>query len=37
MIFSAQSLQCIFVNHISRDAKITTDKWRGYSPIAKAY
>ncbi|ADV50960.1 hypothetical protein Celal_3705 [Cellulophaga algicola DSM 14237] len=35
--FSAQSLQYIFVNHISRNAKITTDKWIGYSPIAKAY
>jgi hypothetical protein len=35
--FSAKSLQYIFVNHISRDAKITTDKWRGYRPIAKAY
>ncbi len=35
--FSAQSLQYIFVNHISRDAKVTTDKWRGYRPIAKAY
>lgn len=35
--FSAQSLQYIFANHISRDAKIITDKWRGYRPIAKAY
>ena len=35
--FSAQSLQYIFVDHISRNAKITTDKWRGYSPITKAY
>ena len=35
--FSAQSLQYIFVNHISREAKIVTDKWRGYRPIAKAY
>lgn len=35
--FSAQSLQYIFVNHISREAKVTTDKWRGYKPIAKAY
>lgn len=35
--FSARSLQYIFINHISRDAKITTDKWRGYRPIAKAY
>lgn len=35
--FSAQSLQYIFINHISREAKITTDKWRGYRPIGKAY
>jgi len=35
--FSAQSLQYIFVNHINRDAKVVTDKWRGYRPIAKAY
>jgi hypothetical protein len=35
--FSAQSLQYIFVNHINREAKVTTDKWRGYKPIAKAY
>jgi len=35
--FSAKSLQYIFVNHISREAKVTTDKWRGYKPIAKAY
>jgi len=35
--FSAKSLQYIFVNHISRDAKVTTDKWRGYRPIAKVY
>ena len=27
----------IFINHISREAKIVTDKWRGYKPIAKAY
>jgi hypothetical protein len=35
--FSAQSLQYLFIKHISRDAKITTDKWRGYRPIAKVY
>lgn len=35
--FSARSLQYIFVNHISREARVTTDKWRGYRPIAKAY
>ena len=35
--FSARSLQYIFINNISRDANITTDNWRGYRPIAKAY
>ena len=35
--FSAQSLQHIFVNHISRDANVVTDQWRGYRPISKAY
>lgn len=35
--FSARSLQYIFVNHISREAKVITDKWKGYRPIAKAY
>lgn len=35
--FSAKSLQYIFVNHVSRDAKVTTDKWRGYRPISKVY
>lgn len=35
--FSARSLQYIFVNNISREAKVTTDNWKGYRPIAKAY
>lgn len=35
--FSAESLQYIFVNHISREAHITTDEWRGYRPIKKVY
>lgn len=35
--FSAQSLQYIFINHISRKANIITDQWRGYRPISKAY
>ncbi len=35
--FSARSLQYIFVNNMSRLAKVTTDKWQGYRPIAKAY
>lgn len=35
--FSARSLQYIFVNHISREATVTTDKWKGYRPIARVY
>lgn len=35
--FSARSLQYIFINNISREAQVTTDKWKGYRPIAKAY
>ena len=35
--FSARSLQYIFIKHISQDAQITTDKWKGYRPISKAY
>lgn len=35
--FSARSLQYMFIKHIGRDASVTTDKWRGYRPIAKAY
>ena len=35
--FSAESLQYIFINHISREAEVVTDKWRAYRPIAKAY
>ena len=30
--FSARSLQYIFIKHISREAQITTDKWKGYRP-----
>jgi len=35
--FSARSLHYIFVNHISREARVITDKCRGYRPISKAY
>lgn len=35
--FSAKSLRKIFDNHISKEAKITTDNWKGYRPIAKDY
>lgn len=33
--FSAQSLQYIFVNHISREAKVTTDKWGATDSLQK--
>jgi transposase-like protein len=35
--YSAKSLSLIFEKHISKDAKVTTDEWRGYRPIAKDY
>lgn len=35
--FLARSLQYMFIKHISRDAQITKDKWKGYKPISKAY
>jgi len=35
--FSASSLQHIFNGHISRSAEVTTDKWKGYRPIARVY
>ena len=35
--FSAKSLSRIFEKHISKEAKITTDNWKGYKPISKDY
>jgi len=35
--FSSESLVGIFEKHISAEAKITTDEWRGYGPISKNY
>lgn len=35
--YSAKSLTPIFEEHISTDAKIFTDKWRGYSPLKSKY
>ena len=35
--FSAKSLNGIFDRHISKEAKITTDNWKGYRPISKNY
>jgi transposase-like protein len=35
--YSTKSLRKMFDKHIDKDAKITTDKWKGYNPIAKDY
>ena len=35
--YSSKELSKIFVSHISNDAKITTDKWKGYQPLKKDY
>lgn len=35
--FSSKELKLIFDTHISKNAKITTDLWRGYAPISKDY
>lgn len=35
--YSAKSLRKIFKKHIDKDAKVTTDQWKGYNPIAKEY
>jgi transposase-like protein len=35
--FSAKSLKTIFDKHVSSDANITTDEWKGYRPIMKDY
>lgn len=35
--YSAKSLRKIFEKHIDINAKVITDKWKGYRPIAKDY
>lgn len=35
--YSAKSLTPIFEEHISKTAKVVTDKWRGYEPLKKEY
>ncbi len=35
--FSAKSLSHIFEKHIDKKAKITTDLWRGYRPLASTF
>jgi transposase-like protein len=34
---SAAELKKIFEKHISQDAKVLTDKWKGYTPLAELY
>lgn len=34
---SAKEFKKFFQKHISKDAKITTDQWRGYTPLKKEY
>lgn len=35
--YSAKELNNIFDKHISNEATITTDKWKGYRPLMKSY
>jgi len=35
--FSAGSLASIFDKHIDKEAKVTTDLWKGYKPISQDY
>ena len=35
--YSSKSLKRMFDKHIDKQAKVTTDKWKGYNPIAKDY
>jgi len=35
--YSARSLRKMFDRHIDKEAKITSDKWKGYNPIANDY
>lgn len=35
--FSAKSLRTIFDKHVSINANVTTDEWKGYKPIIKDY
>jgi len=35
--YSSKELSKIFDSHISSEAKVTTDKWKGYLPLKKQY
>lgn len=35
--YSSKSFTPLFERHISTDAKVVTDKWKGYNPLKKTY
>ena len=35
--YSSKELKTIFTKHISKEATVTTDKWRGYAPLKEEY
>ena len=35
--YSATELEKVFEKHISKDANVVTDKWKGYRPLMKRY
>ena len=35
--YSAKELEKVFEKHISEDANVVTDKWKGYRPLMKRY
>lgn len=35
--YSAKELEKVFDKHISKDANVVTDKWKGYRPLMKRY
>lgn len=35
--YSAKELEKVFEKHISKDANVVTDKWKGYRPLMKRY
>ena len=35
--YSSKELKTIFTKHISTDASVTTDEWRGYTPLKERF
>lgn len=35
--YSSKELKKLFIKHISNQAKVTTDSWKGYLPLSKDY